>query len=193
MRDLGVAALQVLYLYAPLIPALSLAALVMRFDLLASLRRPIDGGRTFRGHRILGDSKTWRGVVVSMIGCVTGAAVQQYALGEVEGAWKLVDYSSVHILPFGLAMGAGVMLGELPNSFVKRQLGIAPGKAARGPLAAVFYVWDQVDFLTTTWPLLAFWVRPTLRLIATSIVLSLTIHPVIALIGYLIGARKSAR
>jgi hypothetical protein len=50
-----------------------------------------------------------------------------------------------------------------------------------------------VDLLTTSWPLLAFWVHPTLRLIATSVVLVLAVHPTIALIGYLLGARKSAR
>jgi hypothetical protein len=193
LRDLGVTALTVLYLFAPLIPALALAALVMRFDLLHSLRRPIDCGMTLRGRRLFGDSKTWRGVVVAMAGCTAGAAVQKYAIGEAARPWMLVDYARINVVLFGIAMGAGAMLGELPNSFVKRQAGIAPGKTARGPLAALFYVWDQVDLLTTSWPLLTFWVHPTLRLIATSVLLALTVHPTIALIGYLVGARKSAR
>jgi CDP-2,3-bis-(O-geranylgeranyl)-sn-glycerol synthase len=38
------------------------------------------------------------------------------------------------------------MLGELPNSFVKRQLGIAPGQAANTAFARpVFAVLDRVD------------------------------------------------
>jgi CDP-2,3-bis-(O-geranylgeranyl)-sn-glycerol synthase len=193
LRDLGIAALMVLYLFAPLIPAVALAGLVMRFGLLDSLRRPIDGGMTLRGCRLFGDSKTWRGVVVAIVGCIAGAAAQKYVIGEAARPWMLVDYARINVVLFGLAMGAGAMLGELPNSFVKRQTGIAPGKTTRGPLAVLFYVWDQVDLLTTTWPLLTFWVHPTLRLVATSVLLVLAVHPTIALIGYLIGARRSAR
>ncbi|HEX7480787.1 MAG TPA: hypothetical protein VF331_23500 [Polyangiales bacterium] len=36
----------------------------------------------------------------------------------------------------GKSLGGGAILGELPSSFVKRRLGIAPGKTARGQLRA---------------------------------------------------------
>ncbi len=85
------------------------------------------------------------------------------------------------------------MLGELPNSFVKRRLGIARGKTARGPPALLFYVWDQVDFLTTAWPAIASWVKPSWTLVAASFVVTLFLHPLVALAGYLVGARGSAR
>ena len=40
------------------------------------------------------------------------------------------------------------MAGELPNSFLKRQLGIAPGSAAPGTIAGpVFFALDRVDSL----------------------------------------------
>lgn len=71
----------VLYLFAPLIVASMLAGIVMRFDLLPSLRRPIDAGRTVRGRRLLGEHKTWRAV-----------AVQKYALNAHLGAIALVEY-----------------------------------------------------------------------------------------------------
>jgi hypothetical protein len=46
----------------------------------------------------------------------------------------------------GAWAGLGFMLGELPNSFVKRQLDIAPGRAPRGSLAMVVcFVADRVD------------------------------------------------
>jgi CDP-2,3-bis-(O-geranylgeranyl)-sn-glycerol synthase len=48
----------------------------------------------------------------------------------------------------GLAAGLGFMAGELPNSFLKRQLDIAPGEAARGTIAGpVFFALDRVDSL----------------------------------------------
>jgi len=193
MRELGLEVLRVLYLFAPLIFASALSGVVLRYDLLPRLRRPIDAGATWRGRRIFGDSKTWRGVVVAIFGCIVGAAVQRYLLGGRMQAVSLADYANLDVGPFGLAMGAGAMLGELPNSFVKRRLAIPPGKTTRGPLAVVFYLWDQLDLLTTAWPLLSPWVLVTPRLVATSVLLAATVHPTISLIGYLIGARTSAR
>ena len=184
--------LRVLYLFAPLIVASMLAGIVLRFDLLRSLRRPLDAGKTFHGRRLFGDHKTWRGVVVSVVGCVISTAVQKYVLGDHAGALALVDYRSVNVIVFGASMGGGAMLGELPNSFAKRQLGIDPGKAGSGLVGVIFYVWDQVDLLSC-WLFLFCWVRLTFPLIAVSLVMALALHPLVALIGFLVGARESAR
>jgi CDP-2,3-bis-(O-geranylgeranyl)-sn-glycerol synthase len=185
--------LQVLYLLAPLLVASAFAGVVQRFDLLSGLRRPIDGGRTYRGHRIFGDGKTWRGVVVAVVGCVATVALQKYVIGDRAGWLLLVDYDRIPVVPFGAAMGAGASLGELPNSFVKRQLGIAQGKATSGPLALLFFVWDQIDLLITAWPLIWYWVQPSAAVVVMSFVVGLVVHPTVSLIGYLVRARKSAR
>ncbi len=172
------------YLFAPMIVASGLSAIVLRFDLWRALRVPIDAGRSWHGRRIFGDSKTWRGVVVAIAGCALGIAVEKYLIGS---------YPDVPFVPFALAMGGGAALGELPNSFVKRRLAIAPGKTTRGPLAPVFYLWDQVDLLIGAWPFVAIWVRPEPAVVIASLVLAAIVHPTISLIGYLIGARKTAR
>jgi CDP-2,3-bis-(O-geranylgeranyl)-sn-glycerol synthase len=185
--------LQVLYLFAPLLAASAVAGLVLRFDLLSGLARPIDAGRTWRGRRLFGDGKTWRGVVVAVAVCVAGAAVQRHVVGGSAGDLALADYRTTNVFLFGAAMGGGAMLGELPNSFVKRRLGIARGETARGALAVLFYVWDQVDLLTTAWPLLSFWVQPTPALAATSVVVALVLHPLLSLLGWVVGARRTAR
>ena len=93
----------------------------------------------------------------------------------------------------GLALGGGATLGELPNSFVKRQLGIPPGASAWGWPALIFYVWDQVDLLIPTWPLLLFWVRPDWHLVLMSFALVLIVHQFVSVVGYLIGARRTVR
>lgn len=183
---------QAAYLFAPLLVASTLSAVVLRFDLWRPLRRPIDGGRTWRGRRVFGDNKTWRGVVVAVVGCIAAIAVQA-VVGERVGRLALVDYRAIPSIPFAIAMGLGAMLGELPNSFTKRQLAIAPGKTTSGPLAIVFYVWDQVDLLFGAWPLIAIWVPLELDVIAASFVLALVLHPTVSLLGYLLGARTSAR
>lgn len=180
------------YLFAPLLIASALSGVVLRFDLWQPLRRPIDRGLAWRGQRVLGDSKTWRGVVVAMVGCMAGVAVQALA-GDRVGSVAIVDYHDVRAVPFAIAMGLGATLGELPNSFAKRRLGIAPGTTTSGGLAIVFYVWDQVDLLTGAWPLIAIWVPLELEVILASFALVLVLHPTVSLIGFLVGARTSAR
>lgn len=194
MNEFALAAAQALYLFSPLLVASAISGIVLRFDLFSALKRPIDAGRSFRGHRLFGDSKTWRGVAVAVVGCTLTASVQKHLLiGAALDRVALVDYRHTNEFAFGLAMGAGAMLGELPNSFVKRRLGIAPGATRRGALAVVFYVWDQIDLLTTAWPLLCFWVHPTPLIVVMSGVLGLGLHPAVSLIGYLIRARRTAR
>lgn len=193
MMGLALAAVQALYLFCPLLVASALSGVVLRFDLLPRLKRPIDGGLTLRGHRVFGGGKTWRGVLVAIVGCTATVAIQKYALPERLERLAIVDYDAVNEFAFGTAMGAGAMLGELPNSFLKRQLGVAPGATARGPAAVMFYVWDQVDLLTTAWPALSFWVHPRPLVVLMSFVVALALHPLVSVVGYLIGARRSAR
>jgi CDP-2,3-bis-(O-geranylgeranyl)-sn-glycerol synthase len=193
LRAVFLAAAQTLYLFAPLLVSAAISGIVLRFDLAPKLRRPIDMGATFRGHRVFGDSKTWRGVVVAVAGSIATAFLQRALRGDVPAWLQVLDYGRSSPFWLGLAMGAGAMAGELPNSFVKRQLGIPPGKTTRGWRRSVFYVWDQIDLLTGAWPLLLFWVRPPALLVGVSFVVALAVHPLVALVGYLIGARKSAR
>ena len=108
---------------------------------------PIDGGAHFRGRRVFGENKTVRGFVVM----VPAAALMFVALA---GAARTLPDLAASLWPLGLggyaALGAwaalGFMLGELPNSFVKRQLDVAPGDAPRGRVAAlVGFVVDRLD------------------------------------------------
>lgn len=182
-----------LYLFSPLLVSAALSGVVLRGGLFRALAAPIDGTLTVRGRRLFGDSKTWRGVVTAVVGCVATVWMQRALASTVPRELALADYESLSPLAFGAAMGAGAMLGELPNSFVKRQLGIAPGKTTKGAMAVVFYLWDQVDLLTGAWPLVACWVRPSLGVVIASFALTLALHPLVALVGYGVGARKTAR
>ncbi len=108
---------------------------------------PLDGGATFRGRRVFGTNKTVRGLVV-MVPATAGsfALVAQLAgrgQPDAVGLWALPTWQYALL---GAWVGLGFMLGELPNSFVKRQLGIAPGARARGAARAVWqFVGDRAD------------------------------------------------
>lgn len=107
---------------------------------------PIDGGLTWRGTRLLGDNKTIRGFVV-MVPAVAGvfallSASVPGAPGDA-GLWALAPASYAAL---GAWAGFGFMAGELPNSFVKRRLGIEPGAGSRGANASPWQLGaDRLD------------------------------------------------
>lgn len=114
-----------------------------------ALSMPLDGGRTFRGQRIFGANKTLRGIVVMVPAAAAAFSIVAQAVAAVAGApeaaglWPL---SATEYAVLGAWAGLGFMLGELPNSFVKRQLGIAPGAIATHPVAAFWqFAIDRID------------------------------------------------
>jgi hypothetical protein len=179
-------------LLLPLVGGAVFHGVCIRFDWLKALARPIDGGRTFRGRRLFGAHKTFRGVVAVSLGTSVFMFVQQLvwpvALGgqasEVSGRF------AANGLLLGFALGAGAMLSELPNSFVKRQLDIAPGASGRGPLALLFYVLDQIDLLLGAWVALAFVLPITGERVVWSIVIVAIVHQWITRLGDLLGLRR---
>jgi len=133
-----------------LLAAVSLAGLCQSLWLASPASRafaaPIDGGRQFRGRRWFGDNKTWRGFVV--MAPATGAAFAIVAAAIPGGAaavglWPL---TSTQYAALGTWAGLGFMAGELPNSFLKRQLDVAPGSApARDAWRQLSFVVDRID------------------------------------------------
>jgi CDP-diglyceride synthetase len=102
---------------------------------------PLDQGAVFPdGRRVLGDSKTFRGVIFALLGSILAADV-------VGLPWAL-----------GLMVGALAMTGDCLSSFIKRRLGYESGAMALGL--------DQI--LESLLPLLGLW--GPLSLSATGIV-----------------------
>jgi len=170
-----------------LLPVLGAAlahAPVLRYDLLRGLKRPLDGGSG-----VFGDNKTWRGALVMF----AGAFAATHALWRVDAYRNRLpdDVRDASPSAVGAALGAGVVAGELPNSFLKRRLGIAPGAQRRSPAGIALSVLDQADFV----PVTALLLRPVHRLslgeVARAFATVAAIHVPINLIGYAVGARKS--
>jgi hypothetical protein len=183
-----------LYLFAPLLFSAVVSAVVHRYELFSTLARPIDGGAYFCGARVFGDGKTWRGLAIAVFGSIAMVLLQKHVLAGVAQSIALVDYADANPVAVGLAFGIGAVAGELPNSFVKRRLGIARGETAKRPSRrVVFWIWDQIDTVTLTWLFLLPWVSPTASLVFVTAGAALILHPLIAFVGWLLGARKSAR
>ncbi len=94
---------------------------------------PIDfGRRLWDGRRILGDGKTFEGLLVGMLAGIAAGVVVGLPLGILMGLDARV------VLTTAAVSSAGALLGDLVKSFFKRRLGIERG--ASMPLA------DQLDF-----------------------------------------------
>jgi CDP-2,3-bis-(O-geranylgeranyl)-sn-glycerol synthase len=101
--------------------------------------RPMDLGKIWRGKRVLGDGKTWRGFFGgSLAGVVFG--IVQIGLADLfgtESSWGFGDWPwSLCVV---LSLGFGAMIGDSLGSFVKRRLEI--GRGDKAP------VLDQYNFV----------------------------------------------
>jgi CDP-archaeol synthase len=183
------------YLFFPLLVGLALHGFCIKYDALAFLCSPIDRGRKFRGKRIFGDNKTYRGVVVVSLGTVIGFGLQSVLLHRIASvrSVELFDYAFFKSVALGGAVGVAAMLSELPNSFIKRRFEIAPGRAAKGWKGVVFYVYDQIDFLLGSWLVLAIVVPVTVERVLFSAGLLLVAHQLMSSAGYALGMRRTAR
>lgn len=122
-------------------------------NLYKQYRYPIDGYRCWRDkRRIFGDHKT----VIGFISMIVFLILFQIIWGFVCSILKIEHLNdwyhiSANSFPFNLYIGFLVglmyMLCELPNSFMKRRLGIEAGKKGKGLTGAVCYVTDQIDSL----------------------------------------------
>jgi len=153
---------------------------------LAGGGRPIDGGRTWNGKRVLGDGKTWRG---TLAGTVAGTALA-LLLNAVNGAANdALGISSLPEFPLlaavGLALGA--MLGDVGASFLKRRTGRERGAAFPGL--------DQLDFVVGALLLAAIadfgWFTETFTVPVLVVILVATplLHVVTNTIAYWLGLK----
>jgi CDP-archaeol synthase len=162
---------------------------VLKWDLLRGLKVPVDGGRTFRGRRLFGDNKTLRGALFMTAG-PTLAAV---ALHRWDWYRRRLprDVAEADPLVVGALLGLGVFAGELPNSFLKRQLDIPPGGQRRDAAGVVVSLADQADFVVTSLALLRPVWRWRARDAAELLAVATAVHLPMNVVGYAIGARKS--
>lgn len=144
---------------------------------------PMDGGRTLGGRRVLGDHKTWRGLLA---GIVVGALVfEAQRLADRAGLGRdlaLIDYAAHPVLP-GALMGLAAGVGDAVKSFFKRRAGIPPGRP--------WLFFDQLDFLVASYLfVMVVWTPPLLpTLLCVPVILGG--HVVVTTLGYWLGLKEA--
>ena len=116
-----------------IVAGLAMAGIVhvgwLRTSLSRRFMQQLDGGRCWRGRRLLGANKTVRGLMAMPPAAALAFIGIERLLAVLAPDWHalLWPLTVAQWGLLGLACGAMFMLAELPNSFVKRQLDIAPG------------------------------------------------------------------
>lgn len=108
----------------------------------------LDGGLCLRGHRLFGENKMLRGLMMmplaSSVTFALFASNRDYLPAWLSaGIWNL---PSAQMAWVGFICGLAFMLAELPNSMFKRQLDVSPGEAPAAPaLRWLCLIIDRVD------------------------------------------------
>jgi CDP-2,3-bis-(O-geranylgeranyl)-sn-glycerol synthase len=145
---------------------------------------PIDIGRNYSdGQRIFGDGKTFRGLFFGVLaGIITGIL-----LIWLSSAFDLT-FLPQHTLASVSLLALGALLGDLGKSFLKRRMGKVRGE--KWPIA------DQLDLVVGAFILLLIfdpaWLFAylTIPILVIIIILTVVLHRVVNIIGYMLGVKE---
>lgn len=148
--------------------------------------RPIDGGRTWNGKRILGDGKTWRGTAAGILGGVATAVVLNALQPTVSASFD----GSIPVFPVSvmLSLATGAMFGDILASFVKRRTGRNRGASFPGL--------DQLDFVVVALALTAvvnpswFFGTFTLPVLVLILVVTPVLHVTTNVVAFRLGLKN---
>ena len=116
----------------------------LRWNKISLLNTPLDMGLKINGKRIFGENKTLKGPIFMSI----FTAIYGYIIFGIVQYKQTVYIDQLYSIRAFLLIGASYSLGELPNSFIKRQLGISPGLTpTKGLYYFFFRLFDTFDSL----------------------------------------------
>jgi len=146
------------------------------------LNKPVDFGKKYRGRRILGDHKTWRGFLFGTLAAIIFIYLQR-GLTNTLNLNTIISYNSSNLFLLGFLFGFGALFGDALKSFFKRQSDIPPGKP--------WIPFDQIDWVFGAILMSEVYVRLTAYQVITTLVLFGLLHPVVNFISYLMGIQKN--
>lgn len=139
---------------------------------------PLDMGRKWRGKRLLGDNKRWRGIVFGTLMATITAVVEFLIISRFIFSWRTATVVAIG----GALMGLGALLGDAFESLIKRRVGVKPGDS--------WFPFDQIDYilggLLLSYPIIGWpW-----DLALSIFLLYFGLHLVVSYVGYLLGLKS---
>lgn len=134
---------------------------------------PIDMGKKFRGKRMLGKNKSWRGIITGVLVAGVTGWVLYPLLNQLGGPLE-------HFI-IGSTVGFGALLGDAVESFFKRQRGVKSGDS--------WLLFDQVDYVIGSMVFGLIYVRLDIRDYLAVIVFYFGGHLILTYLGFLLGLK----
>lgn len=157
----------------------------VRLPWLRNMNWPLDAYKSWRGIRLMGDNKTWRGLVAGMIFATLTLWLQQLAVEHnawIAGVTSQVDYRVLPVLVMGPLFGFGALVGDAIESFFKRQRKIPPGHG--------WFPFDQTDYIIGGAIATAPFVQLSVVQYVWLIIIWLCLHIGASFIGYKLGFKE---
>ncbi len=160
-----------------------------RLPRLKNWNAPLDFSKTFRGKRIFGANKTWRGLLAGVLIATLTVAAQHWLAVNTPLVSTLsfipgdINYYFADILWLGPLLGLGALGGDALESFAKRQLNIPPSHR--------WFPFDQIDYIIGG--LLASLIIVRLSIIEYTLILItwFVLHLLTVYIGYMLNLRAN--
>lgn len=171
--------------------------LFCKINLLSNLKKPIDNNLILKdGYRLFGPNKTWKG----FIGYIVFSILMSVLLGYFYIFSDLTIYNFFYYqndntflynIEIGFLVGLAYALFELPNSFLKRRMGIASGKKAEGKTKYLFIILDQIDSIIGCIFVVSLFYPMSISFFICYVILGGLTHFVLNLVLYALKLRKT--
>ena len=169
-------------LLLPLFFSLISHMIIIKLDWLSWARVPIY-------QKGFGENKTWRGFLVVPFLSIPPMYLAVWL--EKELGVSGINLGGQIPWAFGLLVGFAYVLFELPNSFIKRRMGVLPGKTPKkGRLFFIFL--DQNDSALGVLICYYFILKASFAILLFTYVMGVILHLLINFILFKLGIRKNA-
>ncbi|RZD30519.1 MAG: hypothetical protein CXT77_04330 [uncultured DHVE6 group euryarchaeote] len=140
---------------------------------------PLDFNLKYKGKRIFGENKTFRGLIIGSILAGLGAMALNniYSIG-----FSSFNYSG-NLFVLGVVLGFGALIGDAVESFFKRQAKIPPGKS--------WIPFDQIDWIIGAYITSYLILNIPLTSFLITLIIFGTLHPLINYFGYSLKLQKN--
>ncbi|PCI47799.1 MAG: CDP-diglyceride synthetase [Moraxellaceae bacterium] len=188
---------ELIYLVLPVIIGGVLNMVFVKASFLDNLKTPMDHGRLLKdGKRLFGENKTWKGfwgmiVLTSLSMLLLQAMAMVFDWANELSLFPFRSWSfPVDGLLYGAVWGFAYVLAELPNSYIKRRIDIAPGTNSSGFKGKVFILVDQADSVIGCVLFMPLFFTPTLIDAIAVLFLATALHLMINFLLYLVGLKS---
>ena len=140
------------------------------------LKAPVDFGLKLRGIQLVGNHKSWGGFLTGILTGVAVAFIQMFIAIVTDFRYELIEYNFSNTLILGLTMSFGALLGDLVESFIKRQISMKPH--------ARLFPFDQIDHIIGSLGLTSLFFRVPWQIWLACLIVYFVVHEVSTKIGF---------